>query len=161
MPDCCWRNAEIREDTTNMYNIQAYVDGSYDPRKRLYGFGIVIYIDGAIEPLKISNKGVVPGFLEMRNVGGELHAVIILLSLCREVIGSKEIENITIHYDYTGIEKFATGEWCARKAGAILYQQAIAELMQEIPVTFHKIKAHSGDKCNDMADKLAKEALLS
>ena len=31
--------------------------------------------------------------------------------------------------------------------------------MKDIKIKFKKIKGHSGDKFNDMADKLAKEAL--
>jgi ribonuclease HI len=31
--------------------------------------------------------------------------------------------------------------------------------VQKVQITFEKIKAHSGDKYNDYADKLAKQAL--
>ena len=40
------------------------------------------------------------------------------------------------------------------------YRQFCIEAMKKINISFKKVKAHSGNKYNDMADKLAKQAVF-
>ena len=66
---------------------------------------------------------------------------------------------ITIYYDYEGIEKWADGVWKANKPGTQRYKAFIAEKRNQITITFKKVAAHTGVKYNEMADMLAKKAL--
>ena len=69
-------------------------------------------------------------------------------------------KDLLIYYDYEGIEKWCSGEWKANKEGTIYYRQFCIEAMKKINISFKKVKAHSGNKYNDMADKLAKQAVF-
>ena len=39
------------------------------------------------------------------------------------------------------------------------YKQFYDEIKKSVKVSFNKVKGHSGDKYNDVADRLAKDAL--
>ena len=69
------------------------------------------------------------------------------------------IPEIDIYYDYMGIEKWCTGEWQANKPGTISYRDYYNSIKNKLAVNFIKVKGHSGDKYNDLADLLAKKAL--
>ena len=57
-----------------------------------------------------------------------------------------------------GIAKWCTGEWNATKEGTIAYKKFYNKAKKHVNITFCKVKGHSGDKYNDMADALAKKA---
>jgi ribonuclease HI len=143
-----------------MYNIKAYVDGSFDEFQGMYGSGAVLLFRDDIEPFYLSDKGSLPGLIEMRNIGGELYAVILVLSVCANEIKFSNIDTITFYHDYLGIEKFATKEWKPRKPGTRLYSEAMERYMGRVNVKFVKVKAHSGEYFNNVADRLAREVLL-
>lgn len=63
-------------------------------------------------------------------------------------------------YDYVGIEKWATGQWRTGKQVSMDYVSYYAILSVDVDVSFTKVKAHSGVEYNELADKLAKEALF-
>lgn len=69
------------------------------------------------------------------------------------------IPEITIYHDYEGIAKWCTGAWKATKPGTIAYQAFYRGAVKKVKVHFVKVKGHSNDKYNDMADQLAKKAL--
>ena len=50
--------------------------------------------------------------------------------------------------------------WKANKEGTKLYRDFYNSISKKLKVDFIKVKAHSGDKYNEEADKLAKEALV-
>jgi ribonuclease HI len=56
-----------------------------------------------------------------------------------------------------GIEKWATREWKAKSDISKLYIKEFDKLIDKhnINVSFNKIKAHTGDKYNEIADGLA------
>ena len=66
---------------------------------------------------------------------------------------------VTIYQDYESVAKRATGEWKAKKPGTIAYREFCAAAAKYIRFRFVKVKGHSGDKYNDLADRLAKDAL--
>lgn len=92
---------------------------------------------------------------EMRNVAGEIMGAMKAMEYCLE-FGFK---SILIHFDYEGIEKWCNGDWKANKVGTQNYKKFYDSIKDKINITFKKVKAHSGNKYNDLADKLAKQAL--
>lgn len=135
--------------------IEAYIDGSYEHASKTYGSGAVILKDGKILD-EISYTGKNPNYVSMRNVAGEIEASMLAMKYCID----KGYKDLVIYFDYNGIEKWCTGEWKANKEGTKHYREFCIEAMKKINVSFKKVKAHSGDKYNDIADKLAKEAVF-
>ena len=126
-----------------------YVDGSeYLGR---VGYGWVLLLDGT--ELQRGSGPVPPEQVEgARQVAGELMAVGHALRWCK----AHGIDRLRLHYDYQGIENWATGRWKARKA----LTQRYAEFMRTIgiQIEFLKVKSHSGDHWNDVVDQLARSA---
>lgn len=70
----------------------------------------------------------------------------------------KGCRELTIYHDYEGIAKWPLGLWKTNKDGTIAYKKYYEDIKKELDVHFVKVKGHSGDKYNDLADKLAKNA---
>ena len=131
----------------------AYVDGSFSKDKLEFSYGAVLFKDG--EVLEFSEKFSDPELILMRNVAGEIKGAEFVMRYCIE----NGISEIDIYYDYMGIEKWCTGEWQANKPGTISYRDYYNSIKNKLAVNFIKVKGHSGDKYNDLADLLAKKAL--
>ena len=69
------------------------------------------------------------------------------------------IDDIEIYHDYEGVGKWADGLWKANNPLTQGYKQFIADARRVMSIRFIKVKAHAGNKYNEMADKLAKQAL--
>jgi ribonuclease HI len=91
----------------------------------------------------------------MRNVAGEIEGAKLAMRFCAD----NNIEEIDIYYDYEGIEKWCTGAWKTNKTGTIAYKKFYDEISRKVKVSFIKVKGHSGDKYNDIADRLAKDSV--
>lgn len=141
-------------DAGNPDQIVAYVDGSFNKELRKYAFGcVLIKPDGEI--IRESGNGDNPESLALRNVTGEMLGAMYAVKWS-EVNGYRAVK---ICYDYMGIEKWATGGWRANKNLTQKYAAFMQESGRRIQITFQKIAAHTGDKYNEEADKLAKAAL--
>ena len=88
-----------------------------------------------------------------RQFGGELYSVILVLNWCQ----LNNIKKIRINYDYLGIEYFATGKWKPKNALAQEYIELLS--FCKVDIFWRKIDSHTGNKKNDLADKLAKEGV--
>lgn len=99
-----------------------------------------------------------------RQINGELESTIRALRYVLEHLNEIDDKKITIFYDYEGIEKWATGEWSARKDVAIDYKKRVQHHLMllryehKIEINFSKVKAHSGEEFNEKVDRLAKTA---
>jgi ribonuclease HI len=69
------------------------------------------------------------------------------------------INKVEIYHDYEGIGAWADRRWKANNPLTQGYRDFVAEARQNMEISFVKVKAHSGNKYNEIADKLAKEAL--
>lgn len=134
--------------------IEAYVDGSFNEKLGRYAYGCVIIKDGNVIH-KINGSSSNSNYIEMRNVAGELEAAI---QAIKWAIKNK-MKSIRIYHDYQGIACWANGEWKTNKRGTQEYASFIEKCSSEIRVEFTKVKGHSGQKYNDMADQLAREGL--
>lgn len=131
----------------------AYVDGSFNKQKMQYGSGIVI-----IKEDTIVEKLIIPGnnvdYLNSYQIAGEVLGCIEALKWAY----NNNVRKIVINYDYQGIESWALGDWKAKKLISIDYVKEFNILSKDIEVIFNKVKGHSGDLFNDLADELAREA---
>lgn len=151
-------NIENEVNSFNLENIAddeilAYVDGSYKKDTLEYGYGVVLILKDDI--IEFYGKGENPEVAKSRNVTGELFGSIRAIS---EAIRLKK-KKITVFYDYQGISSWANGEWKCNLPLTIGYRDKIKDFRKEIEILFVKVKAHSNDKYNDLADYLAKKSL--
>lgn len=131
----------------------AYVDGSYNIETQEFSFGVVLFHDGKEHTFSQAFSD--PELASMRNVAGEIMGAQRAMRYCLD----NGIGSLELYYDYEGIEKWCTGEWKTNKEGTIAYKRFYDEAARSVNVSFNKVKGHSGDKYNDMADRLAKDAL--
>ena len=132
----------------------AYVDGSFDEALGKYAFGCIIITPNG-ETIKEFGNGDNPESLAIRNVAGEMLGAMYAVKWAVK----NGYDNIELHYDYEGIEKWAVGEWKAKNTLTQKYAAFMNEQQSIIRINFQKVKAHSGDFYNEEADRLAKKAL--
>lgn len=130
----------------------AYVDGSYDSETNAFSYGIVLLYQN--REFHFSEKCIDSDLAEMNNVAGEIKGAEAAIQYCID----NKIPRLTMYYDYEGIAKWCNGEWKAKKAGTIAYANFYKQASAKVKVHFAKVKGHSGDKYNELADRLAKEA---
>jgi len=131
-----------------------YTDGSYNESTNLTGGGVIYFEEGDEKNYKEATMNMTD-FYGSRNVTGETQAVILAIKKAVK-LGYK---NIDIVYDYTGIEKWVKGEWKAKKPIAKDYLEEYSDLVNifGLNVEFCKVKGHSGEKFNELVDKLVKK----
>lgn len=131
----------------------AYTDGSYDKAGNRYSWGCVIFdIDGS--ETHLSGVGDNPEFTGSNNIPGEVFGVLTALNWARE----KGRKKINICYDYAGLRHWAKGEWKTNTRIALFYAEECKKY-SDIDILFTKIAGHSGNEYNDLADRLASDAL--
>lgn len=136
-------------DTSKPY---AFVDGSFNAKKGLYGYG-AIFFDGEKETV-LSGSENKEDSAALRNIAGELLGT---LSVVSYAIG--KVKNLALYYDYAGIEMWATDRWEAKNEITQHYKQVMKRYMKLIDIEFIHIKGHSGVALNEKVDKIAKKAV--
>ena len=127
---------------------EIYVDGSHI--NGATGYGAVILKDGRmvdelcgpVDSVEVAST---------RQVAGELVAVKEALKWCVQ----HSISEVSIYFDYLGIEKWAAGEWKTNQPLTKDYARFVREC--PIKIRWRKVNSHSGDRWNDRADALAKK----
>ena len=132
---------------------EIYVDGSYLAATGEYSYGMVILFEG--EELTFCGKGDDPDLAGMRNVAGEILGA----RKAMEYALKEGWEGIYLYHDYAGIACWCTEEWKAGKPGTVAYRDFYRGIRDRLKVVFKKVKGHSHNRCNDLADALAKKAL--
>ncbi len=152
-----WGNGDVKKsvaaENTSPDEAVAYVDGSYNDATKQFSYGMVFFMDG--EELHFSKCVDDETLVSMRNVAGEIKGA---EAAMRYAIENNK-KSLTIYHDYEGIAKWCLGEWKTNKEGTIAYKKYYDSIKDKLKVTFVKVKGHSNDKYNDLADKLAKEAV--
>lgn len=131
----------------------AYVDGSFDKISGDFSYGMVILYQG--EELTFCQRIQDEELAQMHNVAGEIKGA----EAAMRYAAANGIERIVIYHDYEGIAKWCNGAWKANKEGTRAYRAYYETVRNKLQIEFVKVKGHSGDKYNDMADRLAKKAL--
>lgn len=150
-----WMNGTLKsaiKPSTGKPELIAYVDGSFNEETKVYGSGLII-LKGKSEYV-FKYHGNNPEMKVMRNVAGE----IIAAQKAMEYAYDNGFKSIEIRHDYEGIAKWCTREWQARKTYTKEYRKRYEEISENVNITFKKVLAHSNNKYNDIADRLAKEA---
>lgn len=131
----------------------AYIDGSYDAKTGRYSFGGVLLMDGVCQ--KFSKSYDPDEYSTARNVAGEIKGAGYIINFAIK----NGIQELNLIYDYVGIEKWYTGEWKASSLIAKSYVEFREQAKDQIKINFIKVKSHTNNTYNDMADQLAKKAL--
>ncbi len=132
--------------------VHIYVDGSYAGGDA-FSYGMVVLRDG--EELCFSQKITDADLARMRNVAGEIEGAKAAMRYALE----QGLRHIVIFHDYEGIAKWCTRGWKANLPATQAYRDFYDAARKQVRIDFRKVAGHSGDRCNNLADKLAKEAL--
>lgn len=149
--------------------LKIYTDGSYSDSDPGWTYGgMVILSENDKIMFAQRYKTANPEFISGRNVGGELIAAMFGASTAAMALqkltgatDSQLLEGvIEIYYDYKGVEAFIQGnpKWKANKVSSCIYVKQMSDLHDNFPrvkLVFRKVRAHSGDIYNDMADRIA------
>lgn len=146
-----------------------YVDGSY----KNYGGFLGAYYSAAALIVNAEDNNVVTtltkvsndDWVSMRNVAGEILAVVLAFEHCLNVLKLKQEDTARIHYDYAGIanwikKKGDPGYWKARTPAAQTYKTYVQTIVRPVfKVEFIHTPGHTGILGNETVDRLAKEAM--
>ena len=147
------RNEEKIENIEEVDGVYAYIDGSFDRINGIYGSGVVI-VDGD-KKHEYKHAGNREDYAQLHNVAGELEAAKFVMWYAVD----KKIKEVTLFYDYQGIEAWAVGDWKANLPYTQDYVKFYNKVKTAVNVNFVKVKAHTGIELNEIVDKLAKEAI--
>lgn len=132
----------------------AYVDGSYNIETKQFSYGVVMFHNGGEKHFSmcVDDKALA----EMRNVAGEIKGAEAAMQYAYE----NRVEKLVIYHDYEGIASWCLGHWKTNKPGTIAYKEFYDKIVNKVKISFVKVKGHSNDTYNDLADKLAKQAIF-
>lgn len=133
--------------------LTAYVDGSYCAGTGEFSYGMVLLWGD--QELCLAERMEDLQLAQMHNVAGEIKGAEAAMRYALE----HGFEKLAIYHDYEGISKWCLGQWKTNKEGTRAYKAFYDSISSRLKVRFVKVTGHSNDKYNDMADRLAKEAL--
>ena len=129
------------------------MDGSYHNGTKECSYGAVIAYKG--KEYRHSAKVDSRDLASMHNVAGEIKGAEYAMQFALDH-GCKKIY---IYHDYEGIARWCLGEWKTNKEGTKADREFYLKVSKKVEIYFVKVKGHSNDKYNDLADELAKQAL--
>lgn len=148
-------------------NYIAYTDGSYKNAGDLgqfYSGAAIVAQEGTSDWVTMTKVGS-DSLVSMRNVAGEIAAVILVCEHCLNTLKLTQDDTLYIYYDYEGIANWCKpygepGFWKAKNETTASYREYILHKVKpRFKVVFNHIKSHSGDVGNSYVDSLAKKAI--
>lgn len=141
------------EDIRKTGRPYAFVDGSFNESKGIYGFGGFLVAKDT--KIILQGNGTDPEMACMRNVAGEILGATEAIKKAIEL----NLSELIIFYDYTGIEQWAIGNWETNKKGTQMYKAYCESVADKINLIFVHVKGHTGVIGNEEADRLAKNSV--
>ena len=131
--------------------IHVWTDGSYNKELKIYASAFYVENNNTagVEVAKDEYGG--------RNVSGECFAVIKAIDYCIDTFGKDII--IVINHDFIGLSNWYYHEWEGRSEISHKYLDALKSRPPETDLIFNKVKAHSGERFNNLVDALCTDAL--
>lgn len=126
--------------------LTVYTDGSFE--ENLGGWGYVM-LDGGIPCFEA--YGPCTKRNEIRNIGGELEAAEEAITKAAE-LGA---DYLRIHHDYEGVGRWGDGEWKTNRPETESFVRFVKKMRSVMTIEFVKVKGHSDDVYNEVADALA------
>ncbi len=144
---------EVSKSNDDLDKPYAFVDGSFNPDTGAYGYGGYLFDGTTKHPLQ--GHGNNPELASMRNVAGEIEGSMAAVRKAEEL----GIREMTMFYDYQGIEKWATGQWKTNKDSTKAYAEFMQPENRFVSLSFVHTKGHSGIEGNEIADVMAKNSV--
>lgn len=130
----------------------AYTDGSFDGFDGGWGY-ILLHGDTPI----LQSFGPCTKNAALRNIGGEIEAA---EEAIRKAVAFGA-DHIQLHHDYEGIGRWGDAEWQCNKPETEAYRDFVKEMREVIDIEFIKVKGHTGNQYNEVADQLANSGRCS
>lgn len=132
----------------------AFVDGSYNAKTKTAGYGAVLFC-GKQKPRGFRKAFTHPELARMRNFAGEMLGALRVI----EFAAGNGITRLDLYFDYAGIRNLADGTWTPGNELSTEYARRVQACRKQVDVRFIKVRAHTGMKGNELADRYAKEAV--
>ena len=136
----------------NLPEVYAFTDGSFNVNTGVYGFGGFLHYSDTEDDIEIRGNGNDPEEAVSRNVAGEVHGAVAAMKKAVEL----GLPELTLFYDYEGIEKWPLRDWKTNKKISMFYVNEYDGLKDRLKVNFVHVKAHTGIPGNEAADRMAK-----
>lgn len=143
------KKAKQKDHDIQEEDICLYVDGSFKGNSSTWGFAVVQNGEALYWEC-----GETENFTKHSNISAEFEAVIQGLNWCE----NKGVEEISLFYDYVGIEAIATGEHKAKTDNTRIYK-GFMDQKGDMIKNYVKIQSHTGDYWNEKVDFLARMAM--
>lgn len=131
----------------------AYVDGSFNPKTSVWGYGVCLTDPNkpGFEPIEVSGSGT--KYADSNNAIGEVYAAMTAVKHAID-LGYKDV---LIVHDHDGVQAWVTGQWDATIEMTRVYRDWMRRQGKKIGIKFRHVKGHSGDPLNERVDRLAKQ----
>ena len=136
----------------NLPAVYEFTDGSFNVNTGVYGFGGFLHYSDTEDDIEIRGNGNDPEEAVSRNVSGEVHGAVAAMHKAVEL----GLTEMTLFYDYEGIEKWPLRLWKTNKKISIFYVNEYDSIKDKLKVNFVHVKAHTGIPGNEAADRMAK-----
>jgi viroplasmin and RNaseH domain-containing protein len=141
------------EDIKDEFDFVAFVDGSYDRVSKAFGSGIAVlnFKNDSVCEYKVAGHDK----WDQWNIVGEIEASKYAIKLAF----NNNSKKVCIYHDLKNIALWASGSWQAKNEYTQDYVRYIEKYSKYMDITFIKVKGHSSNKYNDIADRLAAKAI--
>ena len=125
----------------------AYVDASYSDNERFGAVGIVL----------LTSSEVIQNLEDcaLTSTNHELLAAAKAIKMAKE----RHIKNLIIKHDNSSIGELAKSQSVSKTSMEEWYKQLVMKHREKMSITFKKVKGHSKEYFNELADKLAYKAM--
>ena len=145
-----------------------YTDGSYKKIKGIgefYSSAATLASEVNPDQMTVLTKVSNDDLISMHNVAGEIMAVMMALEHCINVLHLTQKDEVTIYYDYAGIENWTRrkGEsnyWRCKNETTQAYRDYINTIVRpRFQLVFRHVSGHTGEEGNERVDRLARKAI--